>query len=492
MVSGKKSGFLMCQLRRCTALLAVISVAFLIAPAVAQAAAPGPPTSVAATVADSQVILTWTAPSGASPAVSDYLVEYSSDGGYTWTNFSRTASTATTATVTSLTNTVAYKFRVTAFNSDGFGTWSSVITVTPLPNHTINDPATYSACPTGVAPAAGFSDYTSTDVDCIKYYGITKGTTATTYSPLDPVPRWMMALFLTRMASKAGITLGDGTSQGFSDIGGYSAEIQTAINQLKQMDVTTGTTATTYSPDDNVTREQMALFLDRLLKKATPGPGGNTEYVSGNLGPKEIKSNDADHNFTDLLTGTDSTILMESLAALKSLFNLGVVTATTGTTFEPRESLTRRTMATWITNALDHTTARPKGLTYQASTYRTTGTPQISFSITYRDDNFAPIVGAYIDTFRYTYSIDTTVVRFETNGWCSGDIAVTTVGSTKCTVDAGDPVTDANGDIAEFWGNLPATNKVDFWAWTAATGTVYDNDVHATGATKILAETTAP
>ena len=153
-------------------------------------------------------------------------------------------------------------------------------------------------------------------------------------------------------------------------------------------------------------------------------------------------------------------------------------------------------MATWITNALAHTTARPKGLSFQASTYRTTGTPQITFSITYRDDNFAPIVGAYIDTFRYTYSIDTTVVRWVAAGvgagQCSGTVETTTVGSTKCTVDAGDPVTDSNGDLAEFWGNLPVVNKVDLWAWTAATGTVYDNDVHATGATKILVETTAP
>jgi len=484
------------QLRRWAAVLGVLSVLALALPTAAGAAVPGPPTGISATVADSQVTLTWTAPAGASPAVSDYLVEYSSDAGQTWRNFTRVATTATTATVTGLINTVSYLFRISAFNSDGFGTWSTAVSVTPLPNYTPNDLATYSACPTGTAPSAGFSDYTSTDVDCIKYYGITKGTTATTYSPLGTVPRWMMALFLTRMGSKAGSTLGDGSDQGFTDIGGYSAEIQTAINQLKQLGVTTGTTATTYSPADDVTREQMALFLDRLLKKATPGPGGNQEFVSGSSGAKEIKSLDEDHNFTDLLTGTDSTILMESLAALKSLFNLGVVTATTGTTYEPQKLLLRKTMATWITNALAHTTARPKGLSFQASTYRTTGTPQINFSITYRDDNFAPIVGAYIDTFRYTYSIDTTVVRWVAAGvgagQCSGTVETTTVGSTKCTVDAGDPVTDSNGDLAEFWGNLPVVNKVDLWAWTAATGTVYDNDVHATGATKILVETTAP
>ena len=40
--------------------------------------------------------------------------------------------------------------------------------------------ALYSACPAGSAAAAGFTDTTSTDVDCIKMHGITTGVTATT------------------------------------------------------------------------------------------------------------------------------------------------------------------------------------------------------------------------------------------------------------------------------------------------------------------------
>jgi hypothetical protein len=34
-----------------------------------------------------------------------------------------------------------------------------------------SDPATYVACPTGSAAAAGFTDTTSTDVDCIAHFG---------------------------------------------------------------------------------------------------------------------------------------------------------------------------------------------------------------------------------------------------------------------------------------------------------------------------------
>ena len=47
-------------------------------------------------------------------------------------------------------------------------------------------PETYKACPAGSASAAGFTDTTSTDVDCIKMFGITQGKgDGTTYDPSD-------------------------------------------------------------------------------------------------------------------------------------------------------------------------------------------------------------------------------------------------------------------------------------------------------------------
>ena len=64
-----------------------------------------------------------------------------------------------------------------------------------------------SACPGSSAPAAGFTDTTSTDVDCIKMFGITQGTTATTYEPDGTIPRWQMALFIHRMFGPTGVAL---------------------------------------------------------------------------------------------------------------------------------------------------------------------------------------------------------------------------------------------------------------------------------------------
>ncbi|SVC73344.1 uncharacterized protein METZ01_LOCUS326198, partial [marine metagenome] len=45
------------------------------------------------------------------------------------------------------------------------------------------------ACPGDSASAAGFTDTTSTDVDCIKMFGITTGKTATTYDPTGSISR---------------------------------------------------------------------------------------------------------------------------------------------------------------------------------------------------------------------------------------------------------------------------------------------------------------
>jgi len=478
--------------RSVTAVLA--TVALLVAMQnVASAAVLDPPTELSATAGDQQVVLSWTATSG-SPAVSDYLVQYSTDGGVNWLTFAHNASTAVTSTVTSLTNGTTYRFKVSSINSDGIGSPTAVILATPNVTHTANDPATFSACPTAAIPAgetvaipaAGFSDITATAVDCIKYYGITKGTTATTYSPLDTVSRWQMALFLTRMATISGITLGSGEDQGFTDISGESDEIQTAINRIKQLGITTGTIDdTTFSPADVVTREQMALFIHRLLKEATVGPGGNTEYVSGTSGAKEIKSIDADHNFTDL----GGITLVESGTAISSLWNLGVAEGTAGTLYEPQKSMNRSMMATFMANALDHTNARPAGFLIQASTYRVSGTPIVSFSVTHRTSDFDPIVGTAVDTFYYQHSVDTTVSRFSSSGYCA-DIVATSVANLVCKVETTDPVTDSSGNNAFTLvpGTIVAT---DYWAWTAPAGTIYDNDVHADSASKITVVTTS-
>ena len=86
---------------------------------------PNPPTEVTGSSGNGQISLIWTAPAfqGTSP-VTDYIVQYSTDGSSNWTTITKPASTNTSYTVTGLTNAQEYFFRVAAINQVGTSAYS--------------------------------------------------------------------------------------------------------------------------------------------------------------------------------------------------------------------------------------------------------------------------------------------------------------------------------------------------------------------------------
>lgn len=91
---------------------------------------PPAPTNVTGTTADSQSVVSWTAPTvSAQTPINDYVVQWSTSPYSSWTTFSDGTSTATSATVTGLTNGTGYKFRVAAVNAIGTGSYSSASAV---------------------------------------------------------------------------------------------------------------------------------------------------------------------------------------------------------------------------------------------------------------------------------------------------------------------------------------------------------------------------
>ena len=87
--------------------------------------APAAPTNVVVTPGNSQAILTWPAPPfDGGAAITNYVIQFSSNTGRSWTTVGRAASAATTATVTGLVNGTSYIFRVAAVNSVGTGVYS--------------------------------------------------------------------------------------------------------------------------------------------------------------------------------------------------------------------------------------------------------------------------------------------------------------------------------------------------------------------------------
>lgn len=78
---------------------------------------PAAPTTVTGIPSNGAVALSWLAPAdNGGSTITDYVVEYSSDGGGSWLTFSHAPSAAVDRTIVGLTNGVAYVFRVSAVN----------------------------------------------------------------------------------------------------------------------------------------------------------------------------------------------------------------------------------------------------------------------------------------------------------------------------------------------------------------------------------------
>ena len=80
---------------------------------------PDTPTSLTASNRNNAAsTVSWAAPANNGYPITDYLIEYSTDGN-TWTTFADGVSTTTSVTVTGLANDTAYTFRVSAVNAVG-------------------------------------------------------------------------------------------------------------------------------------------------------------------------------------------------------------------------------------------------------------------------------------------------------------------------------------------------------------------------------------
>ncbi|MYB66867.1 MAG: hypothetical protein F4X75_00005, partial [Gemmatimonadetes bacterium] len=334
----------------------------------------------------------------------------------------------------------------------------------PEPDYT----ATFSACVGDAAESAGFEDVpaghtNAGDIDCIAYYTITKGTgDGSTYSPSMSVTREQMALFLTRLAEVVDIDVAaDPPDAGFTDIGELSAESQTAINQLADLNITKGNNlaGTTYGPGDAVTRGQMALFIARLMDEMVPMADGDTAY--GTI-PEDVDDDDMDDDddsndkvvkspFTDL-----DDVTKEAYDAITALWELGVASGISATSYGPGAPIIRAAMAEFMAGVLDHSNARPAGVTIQASKTADFGdiggadNPS-TVAVSYRDDMFMPMVDVSIKIFD-----SDTVGPFNEDGGCTP--------AEVCAWTDDESLTDASGNIYEP-GNVDNGKTNTYYAW---------------------------
>lgn len=200
-----------------------------------------------------------------------------------------------------------------------------------IPAGAVNEYLCPEAAPSGfvdVEPASPFKPF----IDCLVFWEITSGTTATTFDPSAPVNRWQMAVFMQRLWATRSRPLAP-ISQGFTDIGTVGSEAETAINQAAQLGITSGVAPGLYAPYEQVSRWQMAIFLARFARAARlllPAPS-----------PTE---------FTDV-AGL-STEAQDSISIVRSL---GITTGTSATTYSPNDVVTREQMAAFLIRTLQAT-----------------------------------------------------------------------------------------------------------------------------------------
>jgi hypothetical protein len=179
--------------------------------AVAPRTVAGAPTGVTGTPGNGQVTVAWTAPvsNGGAP-ITGYRIEYSSNNGGAWTEFSSSATSPTT--VTGLTNGTAYLFRVSAVNAAGTGSAGQSAAVTPrtvanAPTAVTGTPGNGQVTVAWNAPVNGGAPITGYTVEYSSNGGTTwirSGTSATTPATVTGLANGTAYVFRVSAVNAAG------------------------------------------------------------------------------------------------------------------------------------------------------------------------------------------------------------------------------------------------------------------------------------------------
>ena len=190
-----------------------------------------------------------------------------------------------------------------------------------MPNGKVSVSATFKQT-TVTPPSTGFVDVPASAyyADAVKWAvekGITTGTSATTFSPEASCTRAQMVTFLWRAA---GSPAPKATTTAFTDLD-KSAYYYDAVLWAVEQGITTGTSATTFSPNATVTRGQTVTFLYRFAGQ--PAVSGSSSFT--------------DVNSSDYYA-----------AAVQWAKEQGITSGTTATTFSPSNDCTRGQIVTFL------------------------------------------------------------------------------------------------------------------------------------------------
>ena len=278
----------------------------------------------------------------------------------------------------------------------------------------------------------------------------------TTFSPQAFVSRWQMALFVRRAASAAGVELPDAADAGFDDVGGVGSEAAEAIGALAAAGIMPGITESAFEPDALVTRRDMAVLLVAFVAAADPGLvriGDDAQVLVAGAAPQDP--------FEDLSAETG-----RHAASIAAVYELGITQGTTATTFSPARRVTRAQMARFITRALGHTNARPRGVSAQLDAD--------TLVVSVRDDDLRPLTDARVGLFWVPARTHSTAIAAD--GACTPAAGALRQHQTACEITATSPQTDTRGNIRI---TLPPQHgDTVIWAWTGQHGDTFNINTH--------------
>ena len=312
----------------------------------------------------------------------------------------------------------------------------------------------------------------------------------------------------------------------FGDLPSDPAQIDN-INCIAHFEITKGTSTITYSPNDPVTREQMALFLIRLATRVGIAIPPATGFGFSDIGHLGGESRAAINQLArlEITKGTSTTMFspadpvsrwemalfiarlmnkmepvgnedqafgytpgdvveiagrevaapftdlgeltIETIDAITGLYELGVVTAASTAKYEPATDITRATMADFMAAVMDHSNLRPAGLNIREARTTDFGSTGVVVMVSVRDPAFGPVEGQLVDVFRSDE---------ENGGLDEQGACVPRLVSGDCTWGVGDRATDGRGNI---WvtGQVEEGDTAVYYAWIGPTeGALFDAD----------------
>ena len=101
--------------------------------------APPAPSSLNTNPTNETVVLTWQTPDDGGSPITDYVIEYKSETDSTWNVYDDGTASDTMSIISGLENNVLYQFRVSAVNSVGTSTVSSLISATPIASEPVEE-----------------------------------------------------------------------------------------------------------------------------------------------------------------------------------------------------------------------------------------------------------------------------------------------------------------------------------------------------------------